>query len=96
MKTLTAVDHRVADFDAWKQMYDSVRDLQRAGGVRAHQVLREASDPNRIYVTHLFDTREAAEAFFADADLKAAMEAAGVDTASMKLFFFDVVEDGAL
>ena len=96
MRTLAAVDHRVADFDAWKEVYDSVRDLQRMGGVRYHQVLREASDPNRVYVTHVFDTREAAEVFFANEELKADMAKGGVDASSIKLMFFEEVEAGEL
>jgi quinol monooxygenase YgiN len=94
MRTLTAIDHRVADFDAWKTAYDGVREMQKAGGVRFQQVLREPSDPNRVYVTHVFDTREAADAFFANPELKAAMAAAGVDASSMKLMFFEEVESG--
>jgi heme-degrading monooxygenase HmoA len=96
VKTLTAVDHRVADFDGWKRVYDGVREMQRSGGVRAHQVLREPGDPNRIIVTHLFDSREAADAYFASADLRAAMDAGGVDASSVKMLVFEVVDEGVL
>ena len=34
MRTVTLVHHRVADYDAWKQVYDGVHEMQRAGGVR--------------------------------------------------------------
>jgi heme-degrading monooxygenase HmoA len=94
VRTLTAVDHRVADFDAWKKVYDGVREMQRAGGVRFQQVLRAPDEPNRIFVTHVFETREAAEAFYANSELKAALAEAGVDESSMKLHFFEEVESG--
>jgi hypothetical protein len=29
------VQHRVKDYDAWRRVYDSVADMQRAGGVVA-------------------------------------------------------------
>src|SRR5438477_5171233 len=58
MRTLSMVHHRVADFDAWKQVYDGVVDVQRGGGVVFHQVLRDQSDPNMVVVTHSFDSSE--------------------------------------
>ena len=96
MRTVAAIKHRVADHDAWKAVYDDVREMQRMGGVRYHQVLREPSDPNQVYVAHVFDTREAAEAFFANPELKADMAKAGVDASSVKVMFFDEEEAGEL
>jgi quinol monooxygenase YgiN len=96
MRTVAVVEHRVADFDAWKQVYDGVRDFQLAGGVRYHRVMRDPGDPNLVYVTHVFDTREAADAFFANAELKADMEQAGVDASSLTLSFFEEIESGDL
>jgi hypothetical protein len=34
MRTVTLVHHRVQDYDAWRRVYDGVRDVQRDGGVR--------------------------------------------------------------
>jgi heme-degrading monooxygenase HmoA len=92
MRTVLLVDHRVADFDAWKQVYDGVREMQRAGGVRSQQVLRDPADGNRVVVTHTFDSREAAEAFAENPELQVAMGRAGVDPSSVKLEYFDEVE----
>jgi hypothetical protein len=36
MRTIALAHHRVADFDAWKQVYDRFADVARANGVRAH------------------------------------------------------------
>ncbi len=52
--TVTILHHRVADFDAWKKIYDGLRDAQREGGVPTHSVLRSTDDPNLIVVTHSF------------------------------------------
>jgi len=94
--TVAIVRHRVADFDAWKQVYDSFAPIQAEHGVQAHQVLRSAENPNDIIVTHTFDSREAARAFFAIPELKDAMSEAGVDADSVDISYFDEVESGAL
>jgi heme-degrading monooxygenase HmoA len=96
MRTLMLIDHRVADFDAWKQVYDDFREGQRSGGVRFHQVLRDPADPNRVVVTHVFDSREAGEAFADSAELRAAMSSAGVDEASVSVEYLDEVDSGDL
>ena len=72
------VRHTVSDFAAWRKAYDSVAPLQKAGGVTAEAVYRSVDDPNDVTVTHEFASIEAAKAFAATADLKAAMQKAGV------------------
>jgi heme-degrading monooxygenase HmoA len=96
MRTLMLIDHRVADFDAWKQVYDDFRGGQRAGGVLFHQVLRDPADPNRVVVTHVFDSREAGEAFAESSQLREAMGSAGVDEASVSVEYLDEVDAGDL
>jgi heme-degrading monooxygenase HmoA len=96
MRTVAIVHHRVADFDAWKQVYDSVADLQRAGGVRDHAVLRGADDPNLVVVVHTFDDREAARSFFANQELGDAMARGGVDPSTFSLELLDEVAAGRL
>jgi len=92
MRTILVVDHRVADFDAWRTMYDEVRGWQHDSGVRFEQVLRSADDPNRVVVTHAFDSRSAAESFVNNPELQEAMGRAGVDGPSVKIEYFDEVE----
>jgi heme-degrading monooxygenase HmoA len=94
--TLALVRHRVADFDAWKKEYDGFASIQAEHGVRAHQVLRSIENPNDVIVTHTFDSREAARAFFAMPELKEAMDAAGVNADSVEISYLDEVEAGAL
>ena len=94
--TITLVRHRVADFDAWKKMYDGFAPIQAEHGVLGHQVLRSIENPNDVIVTHTFDSREAARAFFAMPELKEAMSQAGVDADSVEISYFDEVEAGTL
>ena len=42
------VQHRVKDYDAWRQVYDSVVDMQKAGGVITESVYRSESDSNLV------------------------------------------------
>jgi heme-degrading monooxygenase HmoA len=92
MRTILLVDHRVADFDAWLTVYDEIRGWQHDTGVRFEQVLRSTDDPNRVLVTHAFDSRSAAENFVNNPELQEAMARAGVDGSSVKLEYFDEVE----
>ena len=95
-KTISLVRHRVADFDAWRKEYDGFGPIQAEHGVQGHQVLRSIENPNDVIVTHTFDSREAASAFFAMPELKEAMGKAGVDPDSVKISYFDEVESGSL
>lgn len=94
--TIALVRHRVADFDAWRKEYDGFAPIQAEHGVHGHQVLRSVENPNDVIVTHTFDSREAASAFFAMPELKEAMGKAGVDPDSVKISYFDEVESGSL
>ena len=89
MRTITLVHHRVADFDAWKQVYDSFVDQPDAGVPLG--VWRDRDDPNAVVVVHAFDSFEQAQALFSSEELKGAMEQAGVDTSSLRIEFLDEV-----
>jgi len=95
-RTIALVRHRVADFDAWRKVYDGFAPIQAEHGVHAHQVLRSTENPNDVIVTHTFDSREAARAFFATPELKEGMSKAGVDADSVEISYLDEVEAGAL
>jgi len=75
---VSLVLHRVADYDAWRKVYDSVADMQNDGGVTQQSVHRMADDPDNVLVIHKFDTVDAAKAFFASTELKEAVQRAGV------------------
>ena len=75
---ITLVLHRVNDFDAFREVYDSVAPMQAAGGVTAESVHRMAGDPDNVLVIHEFDSMETARSFFATPELKDAMVRGGV------------------
>lgn len=72
------LDHRVADFDAWLDVYDSVDDFQRAGGIIGQAANRDLDDRQRVTVYHQAETFDALRRFVADPELKAVMDKAGV------------------
>jgi hypothetical protein len=72
------VHHEVADYAAWRKVYDSFRATQRKMGVTAQAVYQSVDNPNDVVVTHDFASAEQAKAFFASDDLKKAMQKAGV------------------
>jgi len=94
--TIALVRHRVADFDAWRKVYDGFAPIQAEHGVHAHQVLRSIENPNDVTVEHTFDSPEAAREFFATPELKEAMSKAGVNADSVQISYFDEVESGTL
>ncbi len=87
--TVTFVRHRVADYDAWRRVYDSVADMQRAGGVTAQAVYRLADDPNTVAVMHRFESADAARAFFDDPEVRAAVAGSGVDMDSLRMEIYE-------
>jgi quinol monooxygenase YgiN len=94
--TIALVRHRVADFDAWKNTYDTFAPIQAEHGVRAHQVLRSLEDRSEVTVAHTFDSIAAAKAFFAMPELRTAMTEAGVKTDSLSVMYYDEIEAGTL
>jgi heme-degrading monooxygenase HmoA len=94
--TTLLIHHRVADYDTWKQLYDSVQEMQRSGGVRSHRAWRSTDDPNLVVVEHVFDSRAAGEAFVNDPALRDAMGRAGVEESSLQFEYLDEVASGTL
>ncbi len=72
------VRHTVADYSAWRKVYESVAELQKKGGVLAQAVYRASDNPNDVTVTHEFASAKAAIDFVSGQELKAAMHKGGV------------------
>ena len=46
--SLVVMQHEVANYEAWKKVFDSAADIRREAGERSYQVLRYDSDPRKI------------------------------------------------
>jgi quinol monooxygenase YgiN len=75
---LAVVTHPVADYAAWRTVYDDVELLRAAAGVTGAEVFTDATNPLMIVILHRFATMDAAQAFFANPDLAVAMQSGGV------------------
>ena len=72
------VRHEVADYSAWRKVYDGFDATRRKLGVTGQSVYRSVDNPNDVTVTHDFRSADKAKSFAASPDLKAAMEKGGV------------------
>jgi hypothetical protein len=78
MSATLAVRHTVADYAAWRAVYDEVEPIRARHGCTEKTVQCLPSDHNDVFITHVFPTVEQATAFTEDADFGAAMQRAGV------------------
>jgi quinol monooxygenase YgiN len=72
------VRHKVTDYTGWRKGYDAFEPTRTRLGARGHAVYRDVDDSNDVTAWHDFDNIEAAKAFAASSELKAAMKGAGV------------------
>jgi quinol monooxygenase YgiN len=90
MSATMFVKHRVSDYKTWKPAYDELGEVRKQNGVTGASVHRDPSDPNVIIVTHQFRDLKTATSFANSADLKSAMQKAGVNGAPEFWFSEDV------
>lgn len=90
MSATLAVRHTVADYAAWRPVYDSLDSLRAEHGCTGQQVLRDPGDANDLFITHDFPSVQQATAFAHDPQLKAGMDKAGV-TSAPRIEIFEVV-----
>lgn len=75
---LLVIHHKVKNFVAWKPVYDGNAAARKAAGFSNDRVLRSVDDPNDVTVIMEFAELGKAKAFVGSADLKSAMQRAGV------------------
>jgi quinol monooxygenase YgiN len=73
------IAHRVADFQSWKNVFDSDVDTRRSAGILGHHINRDADDPNLITVYLPATDADKLESMFQSPELKAKMAEAGVE-----------------
>jgi hypothetical protein len=78
MSATLIVRHTVADYAAWRKVYDEVEPLRTQHGCTAQRVMHAPGNTKDVVATHDFPTVAQAEAFTGDPVLKAAMERGGV------------------
>jgi len=72
------IRHKVADYDAWRKVYDEFDEQRRPMGVTDDAVFQSVDDPNDVTAWHDFAGANEARAFVSSDALRNAMQQAGV------------------
>ena len=72
------VRHKVADFSKWKPVYDAHLPARKEAGIKEVHLLRNADDPNEVFIMSEVESLQKARDFSASSDLREKMQEAGV------------------
>ncbi|MGA2979006.1 MAG: antibiotic biosynthesis monooxygenase [Terriglobales bacterium] len=72
------IHHEVADYTAWKAIFDSNLAWRHKHGERSCRIFRSAGNVNDLTLFFEWDNLDSARAFIASEELKAKMASAGV------------------
>jgi hypothetical protein len=72
------IHHEVADYPAWKAVFDSSLDWRTKHGERNCRIFRSVQNPNELTLLFEWESFEKAHAFITADELKARMAKAGV------------------
>lgn len=86
--------HEVADYAAWKQVFDDAADIRKAAGERSYQLLRYENAPNRIVHFSAWTSLADARKFFESERLVKIRKAAGVK--APEFIYLEQLETGTL
>ena len=86
--------HEVADYPAWKTIFDHAAGIRKEAGERSYQVLRCHSDPNKIVHFSAWTAIAEARKFFESPRLVQIRAAAGVR--APEFIYLEQLESGTL
>lgn len=86
--------HEVADYPAWKRVFDSAAGIRKEAGERSYQLLRYENDANRIVHFSAWTSIADARAFFESPRLVQIRKDAGVK--APEFIYLDALESGTL
>lgn len=86
--------HEVADYPAWKAIFDGAAGIRREAGERSYQVLKYESDPNKIVHFSVWTSLDSAKAFFESPRLVQIRKDAGVK--APEFIYLEQLESGTL
>ncbi|MEM1214058.1 MAG: antibiotic biosynthesis monooxygenase [Bacteroidota bacterium] len=79
----TYVTHPVADYDAWKKVFDSIYDLRRSHGELSYEVGTLTDQPGTVYVINTWASIEDAKGWLENPEIAENMAKAGVTARPM-------------
>lgn len=72
------VHHEVADYPAWKAVFDAALDWRHKNGERSCRIFHSAANVNDLTLLFEWENLEKAQSFMSSPDLKGRMASAGV------------------
>jgi hypothetical protein len=89
MSATLVIRHRVDEYAAWRELYDSLDYLRAQHGCTEDRVWQLNDNANDVLVTHDFATADQAAGFAGDPELAAGMARGGVTGAPKIEIFTD-------
>ena len=86
--------HEVANYEAWKKVFDGAAGIRKEAGERSYQVLRYENEPKKIVHFSAWTSRADAKAFFESARLVKIRHEAGVK--APEFIYLEQLESGTL
>ena len=86
--------HEVADYPAWKKVFDGAAVIRKEAGERSYQVLKYETDANKLVHFSAWTSIADARAFFESPRLVQIRQEAGVKTP--EFIYLDQIESGTL
>lgn len=86
--------HEVADYTAWKEIFDKAAGIRKEAGETAYQVLKYENDSNKIVHFSSWTSLENAKRFFESPKLVQIRKDAGVQ--SPEFIYLEQLETGIL
>lgn len=86
--------HEVADYAAWKKVFDNAADIRKTAGEQSFQLLKYETDANQIVHFSKWSSLEAAKRFFESPELVKIRLEAGVK--SPEFIYLEQLEVGVL
>jgi heme-degrading monooxygenase HmoA len=85
------IRHTVADYATWKPVYDEHANTRKASGSKGARLFRNANNPQEMLILLEWDDLEKARQFTQSAELRQAMQRAGV-TDQPDIYFLEEVQ----
>jgi quinol monooxygenase YgiN len=86
--------HEVADYAAWKKIFDNAATLRKSAGEQSYQVLRYEADANKVVHFSVWTSHSDAKRFFQSPELEKIRQQAGVK--SPDFIYLNELETGTL
>ncbi len=86
--------HEVADYPAWKKVFDAATEIRKKAGERSYQVLKYENEPNKIVHFSAWTSIRDAKRFFQSPELVKIRAEAGVK--SPDFIYLEQLESGVL